>query len=188
MDHYIDIRLRPDPEFAAHQLMSALFSKLHRALVQLGRRDIGVSFPQVQTEPPSLGACLRLHGDLPALQVLMGEDWLTGMHDHIQPSEPTAVPGKVTYREVRRVQAKSSPERARRRLIRRHGVGEDEALARIPDTLADTYLSLPFVQVQSRSTGQRFRLFIEHRESGVEPTPGAFNAYGLGQGSTVPWF
>ena len=34
MDHYQDIQLLPDPEFGAPQLMSVLFAKLHRALVQ----------------------------------------------------------------------------------------------------------------------------------------------------------
>ena len=33
MDHYVDIDVRTDPEFPAHQLMSALYAKLHRALV-----------------------------------------------------------------------------------------------------------------------------------------------------------
>ena len=33
MDHYLDIRLLPDPEFPAPLLMNALFTKLHRALV-----------------------------------------------------------------------------------------------------------------------------------------------------------
>lgn len=30
MDHYLDIRLRPDPEFPPAQLMSVLFGKLHQ--------------------------------------------------------------------------------------------------------------------------------------------------------------
>ncbi len=33
MNHYLDLHLLPDPEFSAAQLMSALFAKLHRALV-----------------------------------------------------------------------------------------------------------------------------------------------------------
>ena len=46
VSHYIDIHLRPDPEFAAHQLMAALYSKLHRELAQGKFTEIGVGFPQ----------------------------------------------------------------------------------------------------------------------------------------------
>ena len=40
MDHYVDIDVRPDPEFPVHQLMSALYAKLHRALVTQGSLGI----------------------------------------------------------------------------------------------------------------------------------------------------
>lgn len=187
MDHYLDIRLRPDPEFAPHLLMSALFSKLHRALVQRRSRNIGVSFPDMQAQAPSLGPCLRLHGSLAELDALMAETWLTGMRDHTEYGDPEPVPNRALHRWVRRVQAKSSPERIRRRLIRRHDLSEQDALARVPDGAAER-LSLPFVQVQSRSTGQHFRLFIEHSPPQDSPAPGGFNTYGLSQGATVPWF
>ena len=57
MDHYIDIRVQPDPEFTASQLLNALFAKLHRALGQVADGKIGISFPQVGK---TLGECLRL--------------------------------------------------------------------------------------------------------------------------------
>ena len=37
MDHYIEIRVLPDPEFSEEMLMSALVAKLHRALGQRGQ-------------------------------------------------------------------------------------------------------------------------------------------------------
>ena len=45
MDHYVDIDVQPDPEFPAHQLMEALYAKLHRALMAHNSTSIGVSFP-----------------------------------------------------------------------------------------------------------------------------------------------
>ena len=36
MDTYLEIRLLPDPEFVPTMLMNALFSKLHRGLVEQG--------------------------------------------------------------------------------------------------------------------------------------------------------
>ncbi|MBV6247217.1 type I-F CRISPR-associated endoribonuclease Cas6/Csy4, partial [Pseudomonas aeruginosa] len=55
MDHYLDIRLRPDPEFPPAQLMSVLFGKLHQALVAQGGDRIGVSFPDLDESRSRLG-------------------------------------------------------------------------------------------------------------------------------------
>jgi CRISPR-associated endonuclease Csy4 len=187
MDHYLDIRLLPDPEFPPSMLMNALFAKLHRGLVDLDSTAIGVSFPDHTLEPLTLGQRLRLHGELRALTDLMGRDWLRGMRDHIELHGPIEIPGGAPHRAVRRVQAKSSPERLRRRLIKRKGIDQVAASAAIPDHVAER-LDLPFVTLQSRSSGQTFRLFIEHGPAKPEPTPGSFSHYGLGRGATVPWF
>lgn len=187
MDHYMDIEVRPDPEFPASQLMSALYAKLHRALVALGSKYIGVSLPGVDTGVPQLGTRLRLHGELGALATLLASDWLAGMRDHVALTPPERVPDGAQYRIVRRVQVKSSPERLRRRLMRRHALDEQEAFQRIPDEAA-RFALLPFVQLRSASTGQTFRLFIEHGPMLASAVSGDFNAYGLSQGGTIPWF
>lgn len=187
MDHYVDIEVRPDPEFPAPQLMSALYAKLHRALVAQGSNRIGVSLPGVAEGVPQLGARLRLHGDLAVLSALLASDWLTGLRDHVALTQPARVPDRAQYRVVRRVQVKSSPDRLRRRLMRRHDLDEQEALQRIPDEAA-RFARLPFVQLRSTSTGQTFRLFIDHGPMLASAVPGDFNAYGLSQGATIPWF
>ncbi len=187
MDHYLDIRLRPDPEFTATVLMSALFAKLHRGLVSLGTDGVGVSFPEVEKAPVGLGEKLRLHGTEADLQELMATAWLTGMRDHVQVLPPRPVPRQVRYRTVRRVQAKSSPERLRRRWIRRKGLTEEAARRLVPDTVAER-LDLPYVTLTSRSTGQKFRLFIEHGPLLETPVGGRFSSYGLSPTATVPWF
>lgn len=187
MDHYVDIRLLPDPEFPPSMLMNALFAKLHRALVDTDTSAVGVSFPAHSLQPLSLGERLRLHGDAPELARIMSRDWLRGMHDHTEVHGPIGVPGGAAHRAVRRVQAKSNPERLRRRLIKRSGVDHDTALEAIPDQAAEL-LDLPFVTLKSRSSGQTFRLFIEHGPTASEPTPGRFGHYGLSRGATVPWF
>lgn len=187
MRNFLDIRLRPDPEFTPPLLMSALFSKLHRALVDLDQAAIGVSFPDHDPAQPTLGDRLRLHGIQPDLERLMALQWLTGMRDHIVTMPVETVPLDVQHRIVRRIQAKSNAERLRRRAIRRSGFTEAEALERIPDTV-ERSLRLPFVSIASRSTGQRFPLFIEHGELQAEPRPGRFNHYGLSRATTVPWF
>ncbi|MDQ3061123.1 MAG: type I-F CRISPR-associated endoribonuclease Cas6/Csy4 [Pseudomonadota bacterium] len=187
MDHYVDIDVRPDPEFPAHQLMSALYAKLHRALVARQGAGIGVSFPGFDPQGTHLGTHLRLHGSLAALAELLESDWLTGMRDHVVLTLPRLVPPDALHRAVKRVQVKSSPERLRRRLMRRHGFDEREARERIPDQLAQC-THLPFVQLRSTSSGESFRLFLEHGPVQSGAVVGGFNAYGLSQGATIPWF
>ena len=187
MDHYIDIKLLPDPEFPATMLMNALFAKLHRGLVDHGGGDIGVSFPEVGGKTLALGSQLRLHGNATSLGLLMQNGWTQGMHDHITLIEPRPVPADVKHRVVRRVQAKSNPERLRRRLMSRKRVGAEDALAAIPDSSAER-LTLPYLEMSSRTTGQRFRLFIEHLAPQAVAVSGNFSAYGLSNTTTVPWF
>lgn len=202
MDHYVDIQLQPDAEFAPAMLMAALFTKLHKALA-LGAHDaVGVSFPRMDAADAqhthrnsrtgahpryALGHLLRLHGTSAVLQSMLSTDWLSGMRDHVLCSAVLAVPDGVSHRAVSRVQAKSSPERLRRRQMRRHGLTQEQARERIPDSAAEM-LNLPFLTLRSQSTGQTFRLFIRVGPALATPVSGSFGAYGLSQQTTVPWF
>lgn len=187
MDRYLEIRILPDPEFCSTVLMSALFGKLHRGLVEHGSGTIGVSFPDVGDGHRTLGQRLRLHGTQSDLQNLMRTGWTQGMRDHVEIGEIAAVPSHARHRIVRRVQAKSSPERLRRRLIARKQIDDDAARQAIPDSAAEV-LQLPHVVLSSKTTGQRFKLFIEHRSLQDEAVPGQFGAYGLSPTATIPWF
>lgn len=187
MDAYLEIRLLPDPEFASTTLMNALFSKLHRRLVAHGGQNIGVSFPDVGMKGRSLGERLRLHGNKAELEKLMASNWWVGMRDHTAVSEIAEVPARAKQRVVRRVQAKSSPERQRRRLIARKGMSAERAMQTIPDSAAER-LNLPYLVLTSQSTSQQFRLFVEHLAVQEQPVGGEFSAYGLSSTATVPWF
>ncbi|MEY6431054.1 type I-F CRISPR-associated endoribonuclease Cas6/Csy4 [Thioalkalicoccus limnaeus] len=188
MSHYIDIHLRPDPELPSHQLMDALYAKLHRALVQLQLARVGVSFPGYQETPPALGKTLRLIGPKDTLEQLMAHAWLQGMRDHVDTREIASVPDDATHRCLRRVQAKSNPERLRRRQMRRHALNEEQARVRIPDSTAEV-LRLPFVTMRSTSTGHTFPLFLQLGPPLLSAEPdGEFNSYGLSSTATIPWF
>lgn len=184
MDHYQDIRLLPDPEFAPQMLVSALFSRLHRALVQSGFQRIGISFPQVKRD---LGHTLRLHGSASDLACLQQSPWLKGMRELIDLGVIKPVPSGVSYRTVRRVQVKSSVERLRRRAVKKGWLSEEQAREQLAAS-AEKRSSLPYVQLKSASTGQHFLLFIEHGPLLDAPRSGTFNTYGLSATATVPWF
>lgn len=185
--HYIDCTLRPDPEFAPAHLLNALYAKLHRALAALGTGDVGVSFPTVSPRGAHLGSVLRIHGSLDALQRLQAHPWLQGMQGYVACTNAAPAPADAPHRTVSRVQAKSSPERLRRRQIQRHGLTPEQATEQIPDTAREV-LNLPYLDVRSSSTGQRFRLFIRHGALQPQTADGLFSAYGLSATSTIPWF
>ena len=190
MDHYIDIRLRPDPEFSAQVLLNALYSKLHKALVQLHTQGIGVSFPKHSQK--HLGDVLRVHGSQAELVALQALNWLGGMSALVQASPVDGVPATAQHRTVRRVQVQSNPDRVKRRLVKRlmqrEGIGEAQAQARI-DVPQASKLSDPFIALISQSTkGQHFRLFVRHGAVQTQAQTGPFNAYGLSTSATVPWF
>lgn len=188
MDHYLEIRLRSDPEIAPHQLFGALYGALHRALVMLPGKDVGVSFPDYDTNAPSLGTRLRLHGSEASLRRLLATGWLDSLRDNVTTTDIALTPSATAQCRVTRVQAKSSAERMRRRAMRRHGIDSNTAAQRIPEQ-AEERLRLPFVVIGSRSTQQpSFPLFIRQESALSETTGGEFNSYGLGHGATVPWF
>lgn len=192
-DHYFDIHLQPDPELGPQALMDALFNKLHRALVQLGPGDIGVSFPDYSLSPRTLGRRLRLHGPRDALQALQNTHWLGAMRNYVTHMQPAQVPPDAPHCAVRRQQAKTNAERIRRRWARRHGKTLEEARQEIPDSAA-RHVRLPSVVLRSQSTagddqgGRRFHLFIRQSKPTTAPQDGKFNAYGLSTTATVPCF
>lgn len=185
--HFFDIHLLPDPELPPHVLLAALFTRLHKALTELETTAIGVCFPAYQEGPAQLGNQMRLFGTSVALARLQARPWLGAMRDHVSTSTVVPIPQNAEHRTLRRVQAKSSPARLRRRQMRRHGISEIEALNRVPDSAAE-HLRLPFLQVRSASTDQTFCLFLKLGPPQAESNQGDFNAYGLSISRTIPWF
>lgn len=185
--HYIDIRVMPDPETGATQLLGALCDRLHLALVQQRLDSIGVSFPGHSKNLRTLGNRLRLHGTDKGLHQFMQPDWLKGMRDHIRMTEIAPVPEDAGHRTVQRRQFKTNVERLRRRRMKRKGETAEQAKAAIPHTI-ERSPNLPYVHLRSRSTGQPFCLFIAMGPLQPLPTSGRFNSHGLSTTATVPWF
>jgi len=188
MDHHQDLQILPDPEFGTSMLMNALFAKIHRAFVNLENTAIGISFPNMDISKPSLGNILRLHGNAENLLRLQEEDWQSGMRDHLQIKAISPIPESTQHCRVKRVQIKSSAARLRKRYCSRHpGVTMKDAEELIPDS-TEKRLHLPYLQLKSKSTGQCFRLFLDHDTQLSQASSGEFNNYGLSNTATVPWF
>ncbi|GAA0234702.1 hypothetical protein GCM10009125_24560 [Castellaniella daejeonensis] len=65
--------------------------------------------------------------------------------------------------------------------------GLEEAVHAIPDSVEEQP-DLPYVQLRSASTGQRFCLFLALGDPQPEAVSGVFNTYGLSSTATLPWF
>lgn len=189
LSHYIDLHLRPDPETTPTHLLAALYTRLHRALAAAQSTTvapgIAVGFPGYNGR--TLGECLRLYGSENALQPWAAGAWLGSLRDHVRGTAPLPVPAHAAHRTLRRVQVKSSPERLRRRLMKRHQLSEEQARQRIPDS-AGRMTDLPYVQLASASTAQPFKLFLALGPTQPQAQTGDFNTYGLSATATVPWF
>ena len=184
MDHYVEIKVLPDPEFGENLLMNSIFAKLHRALANTGQGEIGVSFPQAGK---SLGAVLRLHGSLAALNRLMALNWFKGLRDYTQTSAVLPVPAGAQHRVVKRVQVKSSAERLRRRSVNKGWLSAAAAIERIPLS-KEKQSKLPFLELKSNSNEQTFRLFIWQMPLQSSAVAGRFSDYGLREHATTPYF
>ena len=188
LSHYLDLQLRPDPETTPTQLLAALYTRLHRALAAAPTTPgIAVGFPGYDASRHTLGECLRLYASEAVLQPWATGAWLGSLRDHVSITAPALVPADAAHRTLRRVQVKSSPERLRRRLMKRHNISEAQAHERIPDSVGRV-TDLPYLQLASTSTGQQFKLFLELGAARPQPEVGSFNAYGLSATATVPWF
>lgn len=188
LSHYIDLHLRPDPETTPTHLLAALYTRLHRALAaEPTASGIAVGFPGYDDSHHTLGGVLRLYGNEAALQPWAAGAWLGSLRDHVRTTAPLSVPPHAAHRTLRRVQVKSSPERLRRRLMKRHQLSEEQARQRIPDSVGRV-TDLPYVQLASTSTAQQFKLFLALGTAQPQPQAGDFNTYGLSATATVPWF
>ena len=183
MQYYIDIRVWKNPEIPSQVLLNTLFEKIHLILAEQKRTDVGVSFPEISR---TLGEVLRLHGGKEALEAVAAHRFFNIMRDYAQIGRIMEVPADAGNCNVNRVQAKSGVERLRRRRIKRHGISEEQAIKDIPDTAAEM-LDLPFISLNSRSTGQKFRLYVRQRPC-AESCQGEFSAYGFSGSATVPAF
>lgn len=185
--HYADLSIVPDPESSLVHLLGALYDRLHLALVQQRRDNIGVSFPGYSTNPRSLGHVLRLHASAEVLSDFLQTDWLKGMRDHVRAPEIAAAPPDAIHRTMQRRQFKTSVERLRRRRMQRKRETAHQAADAIPSSVQRTP-DLPYAHVRSRSSGQPFCLFLALGAPKTAAVPGTFNTYGLSATATIPWF
>lgn len=196
MNYYVEIVLRNNSEISMYFIWSKVFTQLHLAFVECKDQDdkipIGISFPDYmfdfEKEFGMLGSKIRLFADdKMALIKLDLSKWLNRLQDYLQLSDIQEVPQNMVkeYAVFSRKQIKSNPERlARRRAKKDPSISFQEALKRYQKSDST---NLPYIQVNSLSSSNSFRLFVERKISETE-NQGYFSCYGLSNNATVPIF
>jgi CRISPR-associated endonuclease Csy4 len=192
MKYYLDITLLPDAEANLGFLWQKVYQQVHLALVEHKTTDntsaVAVAFPDFNNGDFPLGSKLRLFSaSEQSLQSLDIVQWLNRFTDYTHCTSIKAVPTNVSQFAIfNRVQFDTNLERLARRRSKRKGETFEQALAYF-DGFEDRSSKLPFVNMNSLSKSQKFRLFIERRIVEM-PKLGEFNCYGLSKEASVPLF
>jgi CRISPR-associated endonuclease Csy4 len=183
MDHYIDIKIKPDTEMRENVLLNKVYSKFHKALFSLKSSAIGVSFPHYKV---MLGDIIRIHGTEAKLEKLQSTDWLGGLKGYSDVSSIQAIPANVTYRTISRKQANMT-EAKLRRLIKRGSISQDE-IKGYKAKMFQQGIDNPYLELESTSNGHKHRRYIQFGELSKQATKGEFDQFGLSTKATIPWF
>lgn len=183
MNHYFEIRMQPDPEIPVTVLMNAVYTKLHKALCDIGSTNIGVSFPAYNL---TLGNVIRLHGGKDNLDNLHENNWLGGMSGYCNVSNVLPVSGGVKHRTISRKQPNMTQAKLNR-LIKRGSITEGEVKT-YKAKMFTKGLDNPYLELQSASNGQKHRRYVEFGPLLDSPVVGEFDQFGLSKTATVPWF
>jgi len=183
MNYYIDIKLMPKKEIRENVLLNQVYTSFHKRLYDLKSNNIAVSFPEYRLK---LGRLFRIHGSIEALEKLQEKDWLGKYAEFCKVSKIEAIPEKIQYRTVSRVQ-QNMTEAKLRRLIKRGNIPEED-IKKYRIKMFQGGLDNPYVELRSMSNGQMHRRFMEFGELEGTEVKGEFDLFGLSKVATVPWF
>lgn len=192
MKYYIEITLIPGADFSSYFLWEKVYDKIHSSLSNIKNKEgevpVGVAFPEYKGNKNFLGNKLRIFA---AEESLLDKTdirrHLSSFVDYVHITGIRRVPDNVSgYSSYKRVQPKSNTERLARRRAKRQGISFEEALLHF-ENFSEERVKLPYINMSSSSTSQRFKMFIGKADS-LQPVNKGFNCYGLSSKSTVPEF
>lgn len=183
MNYYIDIQLNPETNLKDSPLMNLVFTQLHRGLVKLRTDQIGVSFPRYNLK---LGRLLRLHSDQHSLDALQSIKWLDGLDKYCDISNAKDVPANTKFRTISRIRTNMTKSKLKR--LKQRGSITSEQEKTYKNKMFSQGLDNPFLDLESGSTGQKHRRFIDFGPLLNEPVVGGFDSFGMSKVATVPWF
>jgi CRISPR-associated endonuclease Csy4 len=193
MNRYLDVKIKPDAEMPENWLLNKVYTKLHKAIFDLLATDIGISFPQAKIK---LGCIIRIHSTQKKLQQLQSLNWLGGLSSYCIVSEILFVPNNVKgYQTISRIRQNMSITRMQKKIAHQKSKGylkmDDNIQAyekQYKVKMFKTGLSNPYLELQSTSTGNKYRLYINFGKLQEQSVDGKFNRFGLSKVATVPIF
>jgi len=193
MNSFINIRFMEDDEVPMFFIRNKTFTKLHKALHDCKQTTIGVSFPNYKVK---LGDTIRLHGDKASLETLQQTNWLGGLVGYCEVGDILPVPENIkSYRIVSRKQPTMTLKKLEKRVAHQKANGKlktDEDIKnyerQYKEKMYATSLDNPYLELQSTSNGNRYRVFIEISDLLDRSESGDFNHFGLSNKATIPWF
>lgn len=192
MYYYQELSLLPNADIGLYFLWEKVYRQIHLALVENKCADnasaIGVAFPDYNANRYWLGNRLRLFaGDEQPLKQMQFDQWLNRLSDYVHLSRIKPVPEKVAgYACFKHIKLKGCREKLARRRAKRKGETFQQALAHFED-FEEQRSRFPYINMSSKTNGQRFRLLIEKQDM-EQPQTGLYSCYGLSNTTTVPLF
>lgn len=202
MFYYQELTLIEQVEISAYFIWSKLYTQLHLAFVEIKGEDntidIGVSFPEYVynkgegiISEVNLGNKLRIFAlSQDKLQNLQLDKWLERIKDYVHISQISSVPEQriTAYASFQKKQFKTNAERLARRYVKRHPGIEltDKLITAYKNSVVST-TDLPFIQMNSLTTKQPYKLFIQ-KNIGQKSNEHKFSTFGLSSTSSVPEF
>jgi len=192
MNYYREITLLPNADISSYFIWQKLYQQIHLALVENKITDkasaVGVSFPEYNADKFFLGTKLRLFSeDMKSLEQMPFEKWFSRLRDYVHFCEIRPVPKKLAgHACFKHIKLKGNKEKLARRRAKRNGETLQQALSHF-ENFEEQRSKLPYINVISQTSGQRFRLFIE-KQAMEQPQTGLFSCYGLSNTTTVPLF
>ena len=196
MKHYIELTLHETPQQSIYSLWTSVYAQVHLALVESNNDQIGVSFPEYHFNEKNgmgfIGSKMRIFAeDQQSLKLLQIKQRLEYLDRWVVVESILNVPEEVQFACFQRVQFKTSIDRlARRRIKRGTATNFDETVKKYIQDMAskEPRTKPPFVQINSQSNKNMFKLFIQKKKASFE-LKGKFGSYGLGiDNVTVPDF
>jgi CRISPR-associated endonuclease Csy4 len=196
MNYYIELSLHDTSQKSLYSLWTDVYTQIHLALVESKNDGIGVSFPEYHFNEQNgmgfIGSKMRIfaeeHSSLKQLKV---EQRLKDLVDYVVVEPIQIVPKEILgFACYQRIQPKTSIDRLVRRRIRRGtATNFDETVKKYAQDIAlkEQKAKPPFIQINSQSNKNLFKLFIQKKSASFE-IKGKFGSYGLGNNITVPEF
>lgn len=201
--YFQELTCVPDADVNVGYIMGRVMNAVHVALVnaQAGSPygSIGLSFPgyhtledrsrsNLETQGPPIGNKIRLlTNQLEQLEALEIDKALDRFLDYVHLRQPIALKRpNLKFAIFARIQPRGNVDRQIRRLMKRKGLSQEQSEDRLQGFKA-IKCKLPYFDMFSHHSSQRFRLFIR-KQASEETDCWQFSSYGLSANSAVPDF